>query len=275
MITSRRYATGRLTLTIVCGLLMALPIFYMVSRSLMTAREVQSFPATLFPADPQWSNYARALEVITPTVLLNSIVFSLGVLVLQLALSLPAAFALAKIPFRWTGLVLAILVVPMFVPGNFTLIPTFVITYQLGWLNSWAGLIVPISAQIAFGVLLFRQFFAGLPGGLVEAARLDGAGWTRVFWSVMLPLAKPALATYCSITFLGAWNQYIWPLVVATDPSMTVINVALAPLAAGQYATISPAVGLAGATIAMLPVLVVFLALQKWYVKGVVGSGLE
>ncbi|GGM63480.1 sugar ABC transporter permease [Microbacterium saperdae] len=272
---SPTYRVLRLSLTIVCGLIMALPIFYMVSRSFMTAQEVQAFPATLFPAELQWSNYAKALEFITPQVLWNSVFFSLGVLVLQLVLCLPAAFALAKIPFRWTGLVLAVLVVPMFVPGNFTLIPTFVITYQLGWLNSWAGLIVPVAAQIAFGVLLFRQFFAGLPNGLTEAARLDGAGWFRVFWSVMLPLAKPALATYCSITFLGAWNQYIWPLVTATDPGMTVINVALAPLAAGQYSTASPAVGLAGAAIAMLPVLLVFLALQKWYVKGVAGSGLE
>lgn len=257
------------------GVVLATPLLFMVSGSLKSAAEVTAFPPPLLPSEPVWQNFVDAWNYLTPRVIANSFAFSVGLVGLQLLISLPAAFALAKIPFRWTGVVLAALVVPMFVPGNLTLIPLFIVTFQLGWLNSFAGLVVPMAAQCAFAVLLFRQFFASLPTGLIEAARMDGAGWWRVLVSVALPLAKPALATYGSISFLTAWNMYIWPQIVAPDPAQRVINVALAPLAGGENSLISPAVGLAGAVIAIVPVLMVFLAFQKWYIRGVVGTGLE
>lgn len=268
---------GRYVLLIVCGLIIAFPLIFMMSRSLMSPEEVAAFPPHLLPATPYWQNYVDALKYLTPQVILNSFIVAGGIVVVQLVLALPAAFALSKIPFRWTPVVLAILIVPMFVPANFTLIPTFVVTYQLGLLNTYAGIILPIGAQIAFGVILFRQFFVALPAGLVEAARIDGASWVRVFWSVTLPLARPILATFCSLTFLTAWNLYIWPQVIATDPALAVINVALAPIAGGSsFVYVSPAIGLAGATLGMLPTLIIFIAMQKWYVRGIsAGTGLE
>lgn len=271
----RLYNTLRYALIVACGLVLAVPLLYMVSGSLKSASEIKAFPQPLLPETPIWQNFADAWNFLTPQVIGNTFIFSLGIVGLQLLISLPAAFALAKIPFKWTGLILATLVVPMFVPANLTLIPLFIVTFQLGWLNSFAGLIIPMAAQCAFAILLFRQFFVTLPAGLIEAARIDGAGWPRVFASIALPLAKPALATFCSISFLTAWNMYIWPLVVAPNPAQRVINVALAPLAGGENSTISPAIGLAGAVIAMIPVLIVFIVLQKWYIKGVVGTGLE
>jgi ABC-type glycerol-3-phosphate transport system permease component len=272
---SLRYRVFRYALVVVFALIMVVPLFYMVSRSFMTASEVQAFPAPLVPAAPHWQNYIDALSYLNPAIIGNTFIFAIGVVVVQLVLALPAAFALSKIPFKFTGLILGILVVPLFIPANFTLIPLFLEVYQFGWLNTYQGLIIPMAAQIAFAVLLFRQFFAGLPDGLIEAARIDGASWFRVFTAITLPLSRPVLATYVSVSFLTAWNMYIWPQVIATDQSLQVINVALAPLAGGQYSTASPAVGLAGAVIALIPVLAIFLIFQKWYVRGVVGTGLE
>lgn len=257
------------------GLVMAAPLLFMVSNSLKSGAEVNAFPSKLLPETPIWENFADAWRYLTPRVIVNTFMFSLGIIGLQLLLALPAAFALAKIPFKWSAAVLATLVVPMFIPGNLTLIPLFVITFRLGWLNTYAGLIIPMAGQCAFAILLFRQFFASLPAGLIDAARIDGAGWGRVLTSIALPLARPALATFCSISFLTAWNMYIWPQVIAPNPANRVINVALAPLAGGENSMISPSVGLAGGVIAMLPVLVVFIVFQKWYLKGVVGTGLE
>lgn len=275
MRTSRLHGAVRYVAILLGGLVMATPLLFMVTSSLKSGAEVNAFPPKLLPDTPIWENFAEAWRYLTPQVIVNTFIFSLGIIGLQLLLALPAAFALAKIPFKWSAAILAILVVPMMIPGNLTLIPLFVITFQLGWLNTYAGLIVPMAAQCAFAILLFRQFFASLPTGLIEAARIDGAGWGRVLTSIALPLARPALATFCSISFLTAWNMYIWPQVIAPNPANRVINVALAPLAGGENSTISPSVGLAGGVIAMLPVLIVFIVFQKWYLKGIAGTGLE
>ncbi|HET6740542.1 MAG TPA: carbohydrate ABC transporter permease, partial [Kribbella sp.] len=242
MPTSRLHGAVRYVAILLGGLVMATPLLFMVTSSLKSGAEVNAFPPKLLPDTPIWENFAEAWRYLTPQVIANTFIFSLGIIGLQLLLSLPAAFALAKIPFRWSAAILAILVVPMMIPGNLTLIPLFVITFQLGWLNTYAGLIVPMAAQCAFAILLFRQFFASLPTGLIEAARIDGAGWGRVLTSIALPLARPALATFCSISFLTAWNMYIWPQVIAPNPANRVINVALAPLAGGENSTISPSV---------------------------------
>ncbi|MBT2231879.1 carbohydrate ABC transporter permease [Nonomuraea sp. NEAU-A123] len=265
-----RYAT-----LLLCGLLMAAPLFYLLSASLMSAQDARAFPPHLLPPNVVWHNYAEAYEFLSARAIVNSFVFSIGIVAAQLVISIPAGFALATIPFRWTGLLLGVILVPMFVPANMTLIPLYIITYQLGLVGTYAGMILPVAGQTAFAMLLFRQFFAGLPPGLIEAARLDGAGWPRVLTLIALPLARPALAAYCSISFLTAWNTYIWPQVVAPDREHQVMTVALAPLAQGQYTLMSPSVGLAAAVISMTPVLIIFLAFQKWYIKGVVGTGLE
>ena len=275
--SSTGYKTFRYAIITFCGLIMAFPLFYMVSRSFMTAAEVEAMPPRLLPSGLVWENYTEALKFLTPQVMLNSLFVSFAIVIMQLALALPAAFALSKIPFRWTGLIMGILVVPMFIPASFTLIPTFVVAFKLGMLNTYAGLILPIGATISVGVLIFRQFFASLPVGLVEAARIDGAGWFRVFWSVTLPLAAPIITTFSVVTFITAWNLYLWPQVIATDPALAVINVALAPIAGGSaYRYVSPAIGLAGATIGVLPALVLFIVGQKWLVRGITaGTGLE
>lgn len=272
---ARKLHLGRYTSVVVFGLLLAFPLIYLISGSLMNRSEIMQNPPPLFPATPIWSNFAEALSRLDPRSILNSFIFVFGVLVLQLAICLPAGFALAKIPFKWSALIVGVFLVPIFVPTNLILIPTYVVTYKLGLVNTFAGLILPIAGQASVGVILFRQFFSGLPDGLIDAARIDGASWLQTFTRIGLPLARPIIASYSVITFLTAWNLYIWPLIAGSGESTRVLTVALAPLAQGQFSLISPSVTFAGAVITMLPVLVVFIAFQKWFTKGIVGTGLE
>lgn len=270
-----RLRIGRYTAITLCGVIVAFPLFYLLSGSLMTYNEIISYPPKFLPSDPQWANFATALEYITPRTIGNTFIFVIGVLLLQLAICLPAGFALAKIRFRGAAGVLVFFVLPIFVPTNLILIPTFIVTFQLGLIGSFLGMILPIAGQASVGVLLFRQFFAGLPDGLMDAARLDGAGWFQTFFRVALPLARPIIAAYSVVTFLTAWNLYIWPLLAGSGEETRVLTVAIAPLAQSSYSNISPSIGFAAAVIAMVPVLVVFIAFQKWFTKGVVGTGLE
>lgn len=272
---TRKFRLGRYTSVVVFGLLLAFPLIYLISGSLMNRSEIMQNPPPLFPATPVWSNFAEALGYLDPRSILNSFIFVLGVLGLQLAICLPAGFALAKIPFKWSALIIGIFLVPIFVPTNLILIPTYVVTYKLGLVNTFAGLILPIAGQASVGVILFRQFFSGLPNGLIDAARIDGASWFQTFLRIALPLARPIIASYSVITFLTAWNLYVWPLIAGSGEQTRVLTVALAPLAQGQFQLISPSVTFAAAVITVLPVLAVFIAFQKWFTKGIVGTGLE
>ncbi|QNA93969.1 MULTISPECIES: carbohydrate ABC transporter permease [unclassified Microbacterium] len=259
----------------VVGLVMVLPLVYLFGGSLMTASEITQFPPALFPAEPQWQNLLSALQVVEPRSILNSLIFVAGVIVVQLAVSLPAGFALAVIPFPGATRLLALFVIPIFVPTNLMIIPMYVVTFQVGLVGSFAGLIIPIAAASSVAILLFRQFFAGLPTGLFEAARLDGASWITTFRLIALPLTRPIVAAYSVVTFLTAWNLYIWPLIAAPAAETRVLSVALARLAQNDFAYIPPPITFAGAVISVVPVLIVFLVFQKWFTKGVVGTGLE
>ncbi|WP_091032923.1 carbohydrate ABC transporter permease [Microbacterium oxydans] len=273
MLRTKRSIGLRYAAIAVVGLIMGLPVFYAVSTSLMTAKEVVAYPPNLLPTEIRWENYAEALQFLSGPVIFNSFLFSIGVILIQLVLALPAGFALAKIPFRWAAVVIAVLAAPLLLPSNATLIPLFVVTRELGILNSYAGLILPVAASTTFATLLFRQFFATLPDGIIEAARIDGASWFRVLTQIALPLAKPTLAAFASITFLNVWNMYVWPQLVAPNPDLKVIPVALAPLARGEYQSISESVGMAAAVLSIIPVLLIFIFTQKWYINGIVGTG--
>lgn len=275
MRTLARLRIGRYSTVILLGAVIAFPLFYLLSGSLMSFRDIVQYPPRLFPTTPIWNNFVQAWTYLTPRTVLNTFVFVLGVLGIQLAICLPAGFALSKIKFRGSGVILAIFVVPIFMPTSLILIPTYVVTYQLGLVGTFAGLILPVAGQASVGVLLFRQYFATLPDGLIEAARIDGANWFQTFFRIALPLAHPIIAAYSVVTFLTAWNMYIWPLVAAPGENTRVLTLALAPLATTQYSNLSPSIGFAAAVIAMVPVLVVFVLFQKWFTRGIVGTGLE
>lgn len=260
---------------VVTALLMFFPLYHLITLSLMPPADALSGGIHLVPTELHWANYTDAYAFLSGRTVLNSFIFTLGVLVLQLMLALPAGFALAHFRFPGAKYLLALFILPMFLPANVFVIPLYVVTLKLGLVDTYAGLILPIVGSTAFGTLLFRQFFVQFPASLVEAARLDGAGWWQVLFRIAIPLAKPAMAAYSAITFVNAWNMYVWPQIVATNPDLRVIPVALAPLARSAYSILPPTVGFAAAVISALPVALFFLLAQRWFLNAIQGTGVD
>ena len=277
LFTQKRSANFlRYSVIVLLALLFIFPLLYLVSGSLMTLDAVSVYPPKLLPPSLEWKNYAEALSVMTPRIFFNTIFFTFGILILQLILSFTAGFALAKMPFKYAALIVAIFAVPVFLPTNISIIPLYLVTYKLGLLNTWGGMILPIVGSTAFGTLLFRQFMVNFPDGLIDAARMDGASWPRVLFRIVLPLARPPIASYSAITFLTAWNMYIWPLMVGNREELRVATVQLAPLIAGGtgfYGKVGPNVTYAAALLSALPVVLFFLWAQRWFINAIAGTG--
>lgn len=268
-----RYAT-----MVVAAVAFFFPLFFLISGSLMNVADVSSYPPKIFPPGFQlhFENYKIALDYLSVRIILNSFIFTMGILLLQLVLSLCAGFALAKIPFKYAAFVVGLFAIPMFLPTNVSIIPLFIVTFKLGLLNTWAGMILPIVGSTAFGTLLFRQFFVNFPSSLIEAAKIDGASWPRVLLQIVIPLSKPPMASYAAVTFLTAWNMYIWPLLIGTEQTFRVLTVQLAPLVMGGgsfYAHTTANVVYAASVISSIPVLAVFILAQKWFINAITGTG--
>jgi multiple sugar transport system permease protein len=182
-------------------------------------------------------------------------------------------YALAKLRFPGKRSIFALVLGTLMVPGVVTFVPLFVLVSNLGMANSFPGLIFPFLAG-PFGVFLMRQFILGLPDELIQAARVDGAGELRIFFSVIMPLCGPALATVGILTFLGSWNNFLWPLVVATSEEKYTLPVALALYSIGQNAT-HYGLLLAGAVVVVIPIIAVFLALQRYIMQGIAMTGIK
>ena len=265
----------RYTAAIAVGVALVFPLFYLVSQSLMSPTDAIASPPHLLPPSVHWDNFSQAFDFLSLRTILNSFIFTFGVLVLQMALALPAGFAMAKIPFRGARLLGLLFIVPMFLPSNISVIPLFVVTLKLHMVDTYQGLIIPIVGSTAFGTLLFRQFFVNLPDGLSKRLASTVPAGSGCSDRSRFPLARPAIAAYSVITFLTAWNMYIWPQIVGTSKELKVVPVALAPLARSSYNIIPPNVGAAAAVLSALPVAVVFLFGQRWFVNGIAGTGLE
>ena len=277
LFTRRRSVnTLRYSVIVLLALLFIFPLLYLVSGSLMTLEAVSVYPPKLLPPSLNWQNFADALVVMTPRIFLNTLFFTFGILFLQMVISFTAGFALAKMPFKYAALVVGVLAVPVFLPTNISIIPLYLVTFKLHLLNTWGGMILPIVGSTAFGTLLFRQFMVNFPDGLIDAARMDGASWPRVLLRIVLPLARPPIASYSAITFLTAWNMYIWPLMIGNTDELRVATVQLAPLIGGGvgfYGKVGPNVTYAAALLSALPVVLFFLWAQRWFINAIAGSG--
>jgi ABC-type glycerol-3-phosphate transport system permease component len=272
----RSVNTLRYSVIVLLSLLFIFPLLYLISGSLMTLEAVSVYPPKLLPPSLNWQSYADALVVITPRIFANTLFFTFGILFLQMIISFTAGFALAKMPFKYAALVVGVLAVPVFLPTNISIIPLYLVTFKLNLLNTWGGMILPIVGSTAFGTLLFRQFMVNFPDGLIDAARMDGASWPRVLLRIVLPLARPPIASYSAITFLTAWNMYIWPLMVGNTDALRVATVQLAPLIGGGvgfYGKVGPNVTYAAAILSALPVVLFFLWAQRWFINAIAGSG--
>jgi multiple sugar transport system permease protein len=183
-----------------------------------------------------------------------------------------AAYALARLRFRGQNVAFWLVIATLMVPVQITLVPVFMTLFDLGWLNTYQGLIIP-RATSAFGIFMLRQFFQSIPRELDEAARIDGAGHLRIYARIILPLAKPALATLAVLHFMNLWNDLLWPLVMTSSIDMRTLPAGLT-LFGGQHVT-DHAVLLAGATISLLPLAVAFFLAQKYFIRGVATTGLK
>jgi multiple sugar transport system permease protein len=253
---------------------MVMPFVWMLLGSFKTDAEIRANPTQFLPENPTIDNFTRLFgELDFAGFFLNSVIVAVFVTLGNIAFSSMVGYALAKLEFRGKKVLFALVMATLMVPGVVTFVPLFVLAANLGLVNSYAGLILPFLIT-PVGVFLMRQFIMGLPDELIEAARIDGAGEWRIFLRVIMPLCGPAIATLTILTFLGSWNNFLWPLVVATTENMYTLPVALALYSVGQNAS-QYGLMMAGAVVVVVPVLLVFVLLQKYFVQGIALTGIK
>ena len=262
----------RIATIVFFGLVIGAPFYWLIISALKTHAEALAFPPTFVPSEIRWQNIGDAMsQILSIRAFVNSIIFTVAVTCLQLVLTITTGFALAKMPFPGRQALFRVYLLTMLVPFHVVLIPTFLVTRGFDMIDTYPGLILPVVAQTAFGVFLFRQFYLTLPDELLEAARIDGANWGQIFLLVALPLSGPSVAAYVAITTLNAWNMYVWPLVVTSSSEMMVLPLSLASLGS-ELDTTPPNVGMMAVLITTLPVLAVFVFTQRWFISGLGGA---
>lgn len=255
------------------ALIVLLPFFWMVSTSLMTLPETVTYPPHWLPASPQFGNYAQAWnEARFARYMVNTIFIATCTTAGMLVTSSLAAYAFAQLTFFGKNVVFVGMLATLMIPFEVTMIPDFLVVKQLGWYNTYWAQIVPWTASV-FSIFLLRQFFGGLPKDLWEAAELDGSGHLYYLVAVVIPLSTPALTTAGLFSFLGSWNSFVWPLIVTKDDSMRPIQVGLSYFIQEQGVVWH--LLMAGATITIVPVIVVFLFVQRQFIEGIARSGLK
>ena len=254
--------------------LMVGPFLWMVLGSIKPEIDFLRNPPTFWPSTVTGDNFGRLFDQLDfPQFFFNSSVIALAVTIGNLVFCPMLGYALAKLRWRGKRVIMAVVLATLMVPAGVTLIPNFILMSSLGLVNTYPGLILPFLAG-PFGVFLMRQFMLGVPNELLEAARIDGANEFRIFWTVVLPLATPVLATLGILTFLGNWNSFIYPLVMAQEPEMYTLPVALATFATGQYQA-DQGMLMAGSVVLVVPVLIVFILFQRWITEGIATTGLK
>jgi multiple sugar transport system permease protein len=281
--TGPRLDTQRLILTIALialALLWLVPVVWVLVTSLKLSENIVRLPPEWIPWPATAGHYHEVLFSSSRTArigraFVNSLVVSIGTVILVVTTAAMAAYPLARMRFPGRDLVFVSLVGSLMIPNAVVLVPQYVLTQQLGWLSTYQGMIVPEAATtFAFGVFLLRQFFVTMPGDLEDAARIDGANAWQVFWRIVLPLSQPVLAALAIFSFRSAWNDFLWPLIAVNKPEMFPLPVALA-LLRSAYAAESYGPIMAGAILSAIPLLVVFIVANRRIVEGVRLSGLK
>jgi len=270
-------ARGRWTLyAVLTVLLIAViaPFVWMILGSFKTQGELLQSPPTWWPETITLDNYTQLFSRLNfKQYFFNSTVVAVCVTAGNLLFCSMLGYALAMLDFKGKKILFGVVMGTLMIPGVVTFVPLFVLVANIGLIDSLPGLILPFLAA-PFGVFLMRQFFLGLPRDLLDAGRVDGAGELRIFARIFLPLAGPALATLGILTFLGSWNNFLWPLVVAQQEKTYTLPVALALYSTGQNST-QYGLLLAGATVVVLPVLLVFLIFQRRVIEGIATTGIK
>ncbi|HCI29930.1 MAG TPA: carbohydrate ABC transporter permease [Fervidobacterium sp.] len=258
---------------ILMALATIIPFVWMISTSFKAPDEIYVFPPRWIPQHPTVNNYKNLfLSTNFGRPFLNTVIVALSITFLSVVLSSMAGYAFAKFRFKGKDNLFFFLLATMMVPGQMTMIPIFLMLKQFGMLNTYAGLILPGVASV-FNIFLMRQFIGSIPDELIEAAKMDGANEAFIFFRIILPLTTPALTTITIFTFTGSWNAFLWPLIIAQSEDMYTLPVAVSVLA-GQYGE-NLGMQMAGSTIVIIPVLIMFLFLQRYFIEGIAFTGLK
>jgi multiple sugar transport system permease protein len=252
---------------------MVMPFVYMISTSLKPANQVFLFPPRWIPNPVVWNNYPTAAVRLTLNAFLNSVIFTTAVVLGQGLVTTMGGFAFARLKFPAKNVIFLGYLGTMMVPFVVTMIPTFVIVARLGWQDTYQGLIVPILAGGAFGTFLFRQFFMQIPEEIGDAATVDGANPLDIYWRIYLPLSKPALTAYGVITALAAWNSYLWPLIVVQSKELRPLTLVIAQFSGQMSSELH--ILMAAVTLSLLPIFLLYLIGQRFFVEGVTMSGIK
>ncbi|MGD2051904.1 MAG: carbohydrate ABC transporter permease [Acidimicrobiia bacterium] len=254
------------------ALLTAFPFLWMVFTSVKPLNEARTYPPHILPSTVQWDSYLTLFrELAFGRYLVNTIVVVVigfgGMFLMAMA-----GYGFAKFEFRGKNAMFLLVLTTLMIPVQVTLIPTYLILNQVGLTNTVVGIAMPTLVS-AFGVFLFRQFMETLPSEVLEAARLDGASEFRIFRSVVMPMSKPILAVMTVLTFIAGWNSFIWPLVIAGQQDNYTLSVGLALL--NEQVSINPPLQMAGASLMVVPTIVLFVVLQRYVVQGFTMSGIK
>jgi ABC-type glycerol-3-phosphate transport system permease component len=259
------------------ALLMMAPFLWMLLTSLKTQQEAFQYPPSFLPSAPQWSNYTQLFTLVPfGRYFLNTVFVTLVVVFGQLLISSLAAYAFARLKFMGRDTLFLFYLATMMVPFQITLIPLYLLVVQLGWVNSYWGLIAP-GLSSAYGIFLLRQAFLTQPEELSDAARIDGASEFGIYWRIFLPLNGPALATLGVFAFLGIWTDLLWPLLIVRDERLRTLELGLAYFnsAVPQFVQPNWPLLMAAAVVVMLPIIVVYLFTQRYFVEGIAVSGVK
>ncbi len=258
---------------LIAGILTITPFIWMVSASFMYDGHASVYPPRFFPdvfTLVQYEKLFSHLNILRN--FFNSLFLSCVITIISLFLNSMAGYAFAKFRFSKKDKIFKFLLSSMIIPAQVTMLPLFLLLKQLHLLNTYFAIIIPGLANI-FGIFLTRQYIYSIPDSLIEAARIEGASEFLIYRKIILPLSAPILTTLAIFTFLGVWNDFLWPLISLTDSSMYTLPVALANLM-GEH-TKDPELMMAGSVVTVIPVIIVFLALQKYYIKGIMMSGIK
>lgn len=259
--------------------IMIVPLWWMIVSSLKTKGQFLGTQLSLaMPKNPQWINYFKRIWEMTPKLQLgifNSAVISFSTVIVGSIVSSMAAFAYAKLRFPGKNKLFLAELATMMIPFSVIMIPQFIIYARIGWLDTWYPLMVPGMLGNVSMIFFLRQYMSGIPTSLIESARIDGAGFFRVFWTIMFPNAKPAIAAQAILWFMGVWNDYFAPSIYLNDPAKATVQVMISQLNAMYAIQTDYPLLLAASVIAMLPVLIIFMIFQKQIIASVALTGLK
>jgi ABC-type glycerol-3-phosphate transport system permease component len=258
---------------ILFALVVTIPLYFMVVSSLQSDSEVLALPLRWLPSTPRWQNFFEAFAAYPfLKYIANSFITSISITSLRIITSVLAGYSLAKYHYKGNKFLFILILSTMMLPFEVIMVPMFLVVKDLGWLNSYQGIIIPLAAD-AFGIFLMRQFLMGVPDALIEAARIDGANELTTLFTIVVPMTLPPVIALAIFSFREAWDLYIWPMLILTKDDYFLLPMGIARFNAGLYVKYNQI--MAVAVIGMIPTVALFFFLQRYFIQGIAVTGLK